>query len=44
MTKAISISSPWEIAQAWKRPGAMHPGLRARDAARKLGLIEADSF
>jgi putative heme degradation protein len=44
MTKAISISSPWEIAQAWKRPRAMHPGLRARDAARKLGLSEADSF
>jgi putative hemin transport protein len=42
MTKAISISSPWEIAQAWKRLRAVHPGLRARDAARKLGLSEAE--
>jgi putative hemin transport protein len=41
MSEIVSMGRPWDLARAWERLRAQEPGVRARDAARKLGASEA---
>jgi putative hemin transport protein len=38
----MSMGRPWDLARAWQRLRAGEPGVRTRDAARKLGTSQAE--
>ncbi|MGH8532748.1 MAG: ChuX/HutX family heme-like substrate-binding protein, partial [Gammaproteobacteria bacterium] len=42
MSEVLSMGRPLDLARAWERLRAEAPGVRARDAARKLGTSEAE--
>ncbi|MGH8572491.1 MAG: hemin-degrading factor, partial [Gammaproteobacteria bacterium] len=42
MNEVLSMGRPWDLAHAWERLRAETPGVRARDAAQKLGASEAE--
>jgi putative heme degradation protein len=38
----MSMGRPWDLARAWQRLRAAEPGVRTRDAARKLGTSQSE--
>ncbi|MGH8564281.1 MAG: hemin-degrading factor [Gammaproteobacteria bacterium] len=42
MNEVLSMGRPWDLAHAWERLRAEEPGVRARDAAQRLGASEAE--
>lgn len=43
MSGVVSTGRPWDLARAWERLRAEEPGVRAREAARKLGRARRGS-
>lgn len=42
MSEVLSMGRPWDLRRAWQRLRAEEPGVRAREAARKLCTSEAE--
>jgi len=42
MSEVLSMGRPWDLARAWERLRAKEPGVRAREAAHRLGASEVE--